>query len=127
MDLILRSVNMCKGAHGSLHGPDPSADKLMDEAQGPGPTRPALHFSLPSPFIYIHISLLPNNNSFLFFSVSLFFHLTQMPFFVMPHYPYISFANYSSSSLNSLFVIGCLLFICPSFCLSFSRLDLVSF
>lgn len=71
---------MCKGAHGSLHGPDPSADTLMDEGQGPAPKRPALRFSLPYPSIYIHLSLFPNNTSFPFFFISLFFHPTQMYF-----------------------------------------------
>lgn len=61
---------MCKGAHGSLLGPDPSTDTLMDEEKGPVPAKLALRFSLPSPSIYIHLSLFPNNTSFLFVCLS---------------------------------------------------------
>lgn len=63
MDLILRRVNTCKGAHGSLHGPDPAADTLMDGEEGAGPkdSSPSVALSAPlspsslslSPFIYL--------------------------------------------------------------------------
>ena len=46
MDLILRRVNMCKGAHGSLNEPDLSADTLINGEHRPSPNQPLLFLLL---------------------------------------------------------------------------------
>lgn len=109
MDLILRRVNTCKGAHGSLLGPDPSADTLMDEEQGPDPKQPSfssslhLYSSFCFPNTAFHLSPHPSPlSSHLFTFFSVFAPFIYFSFvFLRIHHSSIQFMTWCDRALIS--------------------------